>query len=284
MFVRWKKTPLARGWIRSAPDYEVGCRHPHGPDSVRLAPILVESYRPEGGTPKHRTVWSPAISVRQCCVKDRESLERIDFWVSFEWQWERAVKASAQRVQRKEILAFQHDIFVNSKAKIWDAIARVVPHLTPEEWDLGRYCTVREVFRDKRDSLEHDHEMFRQAAARRDEWYANRKPGESYRQYRDRRDQEAQARRTQASNQNASGASALSWLIREITSSPCWGVLGLSWPTTATAVSKAYKTLVFKNHPDRGGTDQGVIRATEAKNNALKFIDRYEALTGRKAG
>jgi hypothetical protein len=254
---------------------------------VRLTPIVVESYRPEGKAPKHRTIWRPGFGIRQCCVKDHETIDRISFWCRLEHAWTSHVETLEEQCKNGTIPDFEVQRFTNAREAIFAQVGRVVPMWTQADRDLYEFCFFGFLYGTSpgESDLEKDRRIYRQAAARRDDWYANRRPGEWFDEYQARkaaRSNPGQAK--QASDQSAGGFGGVVWFTLEVQGAPCWGVLDLTWPATADQVGKSYRRLALQHHPDRGGNASDFRRATEAKNQALKFIDRYEALTGRKAG
>jgi hypothetical protein len=56
--------------------------------------------------------------------------------------------------------------------------------------------------------------------------------------------------------------------------------LGLRWPTTREAITKAYRALAVKHHPDRGGEPAAMVKINQARDEALAYLDQIEARTG----
>jgi DnaJ-class molecular chaperone len=49
-----------------------------------------------------------------------------------------------------------------------------------------------------------------------------------------------------------------------------WNVLGVTRTATAAEITKAYRALMIKHHPDRGGSAAECIKINAARDEALK--------------
>lgn len=259
MFVRWKKTPLARGGTRFTEYGETGCDHPHGAESIRLAPVIVESFRPsKESSPRQREVWRPGLSVRQCCINDRETFGRLYFWSSLDY-------AAKERFG---------DTTEEPWSSLREQIARVVPAPTPAEVDIVHANSHLPYARQPGQlELDVEHDRYRIAETRCAEWHRERHDGETFADWNER-----------AHPVPRKKGSGMMFLMLRANGASCWSTLALKWPCSAQDIKSSYKRLVLKYHPDHGGTDQDFCRVTEAKNQALKFAARLEAIIARKAG
>lgn len=81
MFVRWRMNEIAV-WGSTRTD----CRHNKiGPgDTVRyrIFPVVLHSYRGEGGVSRHDMIWRPRVGINSCCIEDYSA--RTKFWQALE--------------------------------------------------------------------------------------------------------------------------------------------------------------------------------------------------------
>lgn len=256
MFVRWKRDRLRRAGTRWSESGEIGCFHPHGVDSVRRSPQVVESYRVPGGPSKHHRVWVPGISIRECCINDRQTTRRVRFWLEIMHAWRRDITRTHIRF----------DDLVENKGEIFEDIARVVPFPEPWEFELAKavYPILEQYFARPID-LESEHAFYHNALRCRMDWNAHRITGESFEDYylRSQKTRRRQSHQHRAQNDCSDGSQ----------DAECWMILGISWPCTYEEVQAAYRPLARIFHTDRGGDHNQMVALNNARDEALRLIE-----------
>lgn len=63
-------------------------------------------------------------------------------------------------------------------------------------------------------------------------------------------------------------------LMRSRVPSDSYAVLGLNTDATSEEVTKKYRELSIKHHPDKGGNKETFIQITEAKNKILAYLQK----------
>lgn len=66
----------------------------------------------------------------------------------------------------------------------------------------------------------------------------------------------------------------LDGLMRSRVPSDSYAVLGLNTNATSEEVTKKYRELSIKHHPDKGGNKETFIQITEAKNKILAYLQK----------
>ena len=133
MFIRWKRKTLTPNYTWN-PGMDEGYACPHvSVQRVAITPVLLHSIRDKkrSPTPVHATLWRPGASVRLCCLEDdlQSLLARSRFWVDHSLKWDMLQDRSSPYRKVREIL-------LDNRAWSDNELARVVPSLTQEEFEL----------------------------------------------------------------------------------------------------------------------------------------------------
>lgn len=226
---------------------ETGCDHPHGPESIRLAPIVVESFRPsKESSPRQREVWRPGLSVRQCCINDRETFGRLYFWSSLDY-------AAKERFGDT----------TEPWSSLREQIARVVPAPTPVERDIERANSHLPYAR-KPGQLELDveHDRYRIAETRCAEWYRERHDGETFADWNER-----------AHPVPRKKGSGMMFLMLRANGASCWSTLALKWPCSALDVQLAHLTVSLDAKLSRPQNPERIRAIDAARDEAMGFVN-----------
>ena len=245
MFVRWKSRPL----IETAYRRDVACAHV-GKGRETWTPVVVTVGRVAGLGPRQTTVWRPARGIRSCCAEDaRDPIARTRWWLELRLRCTELKDGTVPNRYRPQLVAGLKEI-------LGEVEARVPP---PTEADIAVATAWDELVNFESRSVD----PYVRHRARLDEailWVLLK-----------------HVVREGARRVRSPSAPVLTPVARR-----AFRMLGIRWPCSEQDIVRAYRSGVFRRHPDKGGDAKEFTAWTEAYEEAMTFY-RAHGLPGARA-